>query len=151
MPEYRDAVLEGAVLASVRTSAASAPVGRVPADPPDPQTAFSSSTPFLDFALLLPPLPSSSSPRDAYTLLSLLSSLYTLGKTHVASNRLFVPLLSLVASLAETGALDEVALEGTDAPEPAQGPKVLRNFLALACSGVVRIKNPARLGAAAKL
>lgn len=139
------------MLASVRASATFAPVGRVPTDPPDPQTAFSSSTPFLDFALLLPPLPSSSSPRDAYTLLSLLSSLYTLGKTHVASNRLFVPLLSLVASLAETGALDEVALEGTDAPEPAQGPKVLRNFLALACSGVVRIKNPARLGAAAKL
>ncbi|GAA5901009.1 hypothetical protein JCM8208_007589 [Rhodotorula glutinis] len=124
VPEYRDDVLEGAILSN---------------------TTYSSSTPLLDFALLLPP---SSSPDDssAYTLLSFISSLYALGKANLSSNRLFVPFLALIASLAETGALDDLALDNDSA-----GSKTLRNVLGLACSGVGRIKNPARLGAAAKV
>ncbi|BGP51780.1 hypothetical protein JCM10450v2_007736 [Rhodotorula kratochvilovae] len=128
VPEYRDQVLEGAVLAN---------------------TAYSSATPFLDFALLLPALPSPSAPaEEPYTLFALLQALHALGKRSLASNRLFTPFLSLVASLAEAGALDEVALDESD---EGAGPKVLRNLLALACAGVGKIKSAARLGAAAKV
>ncbi|GAA5936493.1 hypothetical protein JCM3775_000835 [Rhodotorula graminis] len=128
VPEYRDDVLEGAILSN---------------------TAYSSSTPLLDFALLLPPCPTPDDP-SLYTLSSFLSSLYALGKANLSSNRLFVPFLSLVASLAETGALDDLAPLDSDDGSSA-GPRTLRNLLGLACSGIGRVKNPARLGAAAKV
>ncbi|GAA5989158.1 hypothetical protein JCM11641_002542 [Rhodosporidiobolus odoratus] len=124
VPEYRDSILEGAVLAS---------------------TQYSSSTPFLDFALSLPPTcPAGSS--NELSLLTLLSALHTLGKTNFASNRFFLPFLGLLSSLAEVGCLDEVALE-----KSGQGEKALRALFGLAINGVAKVKNPQRLTAQGKV
>ncbi|GJN94382.1 hypothetical protein Rhopal_007462-T1 [Rhodotorula paludigena] len=130
VPEYRDELLEGAVLSN---------------------TQYSSSTPFLDFALLLPSLPDpTASTSNPYSLLSLLVDLHSLAKRTFASNRHIIPLLSLLSSLAEAGVLDEVALAGDDVAD-GKGPKTLRNLLALACTGVAKFKSAARLTASAKL
>ncbi|GAA5998840.1 Cin1p [Rhodotorula paludigena] len=130
VPEYRDELLEGAVLSN---------------------TQYSSATPFLDFALLLPPLPDpTASTSNPYSLLSLLIDLHSLAKRTFASNRHIIPLLSLLSSLAEAGVLDEVALAGDDVAD-GKGPKTLLNLLALACTGVAKFKSAARLTASAKL
>ncbi|GAA6008247.1 hypothetical protein JCM10207_000052 [Rhodosporidiobolus poonsookiae] len=121
--EYRAEVLEGAVLAA---------------------SQYSTSTPFLDYALSLPALSDFSSPSSS--LLDLLRALYTLGKTHFASNRLFLPFLSILSSLAEAGCLDEVALD-----ESGEGAKVLRNSLGLATNAVGKMKSAPRLTASGKV
>ncbi|BGP03558.1 hypothetical protein RTG_03167 [Rhodotorula toruloides ATCC 204091] len=126
--EYRADLLEGAVLS---------------------MSQFSSSTAFVDFCLSLPALPPASAEFDdpaSYSLLSLLSSLLVLGKTHFSSNRIFVPLLSTLASLAEAGCLDEVAAE-----EAGEGGKVLRDLVGVAFNGVGKMKSSARLTGAMKV
>ncbi|GAA5821078.1 hypothetical protein JCM11251_001952 [Rhodosporidiobolus azoricus] len=122
--EYRTALLEGAVLAT---------------------SQYSASTPFLDYALSLPPLPSS--PIDtSFNLLSLLTSLHSLARAHFSSNRLFVPLLHLLSSLAETGCLDEILLD-----ESGAGAKEVAKLLNVATNAVARMKSPQRTGAAGKV
>ncbi|GAA5901804.1 hypothetical protein JCM6882_008678 [Rhodosporidiobolus microsporus] len=122
--EYRAEVLEGAVLAT---------------------SQFSSSTPFLDFALSLPPLPTS--PDDpTFTLSALLTSLHALAKSSFSSNRLFVPFLHLVTALAEAGCLDEVVLD-----EAGEGGKVVERLLAVSTNAVGKMKTPQRVGAAGKV
>ncbi|KAJ8291733.1 Tubulin-specific chaperone D [Rhodotorula toruloides] len=128
VPEYRTDLLEGAVLSL---------------------SQFSSSTAFVDFCLSLPALPPSSAKHDElvpYTLFSLLSSLLALSKAHFSSNRIFVPLLSTLASLAEAGCLDEVA-----ADEAEEGGKVLRDLVGVAVNGVGNMKSSARLTGAMKV
>ncbi|GAA5904049.1 hypothetical protein JCM5296_002517 [Sporobolomyces johnsonii] len=124
VPEYRTEILEGALLAV---------------------NVHSSTTPFLDFALSLPPLPSASSPQSpsSYTLLHLLQHLCFLGKSNFSSNRLFIPFLGIISSLAESGCLDEVVLD-------EEGKKSVRMLLGLATNAVGKIKAPARLTASAK-
>ncbi|GAA5864093.1 hypothetical protein JCM8547_005133 [Rhodosporidiobolus lusitaniae] len=126
-PAYRDELLAGTVLAA---------------------SQFSSSTPFLDYALLLPPLPPPSSDNDttSFSLVELLRALHTLAKANFSSNRVFLPFLHLLTSLAEAGSLEEVAHDETGA-----GEKVLKSLLALANNGIAKIKSPQRLAAAAKV
>lgn len=148
VPEYRTDLLEGAVLSLVRSILVST-------DCPDrltdltSQSQFSSSTAFVDFCLSLPALPPSSAKHDElvpYTLFSLLSSLLALSKAHFSSNRIFVPLLATLASLAEAGCLDEVA-----ADEAEEGGKVLRDLVGVAVNGVGNMKSSARLTGAMKV
>ncbi|BGP20093.1 hypothetical protein JCM10213v2_008228 [Rhodosporidiobolus nylandii] len=119
--EYREQLLEGAVLAA---------------------SQYSTSTPFLDFALTLPALAPTHS--DSLTLLDLLTALHALAKRNFASNRIFVPFLSLLASLAEAGALDEVAYEDA-------GTGVLEKLLGVATNNVGKMKAAARVKGAGKV
>ncbi|BGP27717.1 tubulin-specific chaperone D [Rhodotorula toruloides] len=126
--EYRADLLEGAVLS---------------------MSQFSSSTAFVDFCLSLPALPPASAESDnttSYSLVSLLSSLLALGKTQFTSNRILVPLLSTLATLAEAGCLDEVA-----ANETGEGANVLRDLIGVVVNGVGKMKSSARLTGAVKV
>ncbi|GAA6037600.1 hypothetical protein JCM8097_006134 [Rhodosporidiobolus ruineniae] len=124
VPQYRSELLEGAILST---------------------NQHSSSTPFLDYTLLLPPTPAD--PSDtSFTLLSLLAALHALAKSNFGSNRLFVPFLHLIAAFAEAGCLDELALE-----ETGEGEKTLKTLLAVATNAVGKMKSPQRLGAAGKV
>ncbi|BGP58228.1 hypothetical protein JCM8202v2_005889 [Rhodotorula sphaerocarpa] len=107
---------------------------------------FSSSTALIDFFMTLPPLPAHEPDPEGLDLLTLLSAIYDLAKRRFSVNRVFVPLLVSLSSLAESGCLDAVAEDDTEA-----GPGVLRNLLGIACSGLAKTKSSPRLSATSRL
>ncbi|GAA5901546.1 tubulin-specific chaperone D [Sporobolomyces salmoneus] len=120
--EYRSPLLEGALLAT---------------------NQHSSSTPFLDYLLLLPP--TSVDPSD-YSLLQALRDLHSVARRNFSANRIFVPFLFILSSLAEAGSLEEIVSE-----ESGEGEKCVKSLLAIATNSVQKMKAPQRVGASSKV
>ncbi|SGY17462.1 BQ5605_C015g07787 [Microbotryum silenes-dioicae] len=119
VPEYRALLLEGSVMAFTR---------------------HSSSTPLIDFAATLPSL-RDDPPTPEYTFEALIEGLVDLGRQHITSNRLFVPVVDALASIVETGFVDEES-------EPVAS--LLKFALDLASRSLPKIKTAARLTAMTK-
>lgn len=118
--EYRSALLEGTALGI---------------------NPHSTGTAFLDYALALPI--QSGQEEEVYSLLQLAINLYTLGKRNFSNNRLFVPCLTTLGLLFESGMMDD----WTDAE--TAGP--LKQLLQLATSSLAQIKSWPRLCASVKI
>lgn len=142
--EYRSPLLEGALLATVSMGGDEV---RNPTDLrcflPSSQNQHSSSTPFLDYLLLLPP--TSVDPSD-YSLLQALRDLHSVARRNFSANRIFVPFLFILSSLAEAGALEEIVSE-----ESGEGEKCVKSLLAIATNSVQKMKAPQRVGASSKV
>ncbi|GAA5841004.1 hypothetical protein JCM5353_004871 [Sporobolomyces roseus] len=122
IPEYRPNLLEGALLAT---------------------NQHSSSTPFLDYLLMLPIL---SDDSTSYSLLQALQDLQLLAKRNFSSNRIFVPFLFILSSLAEAGVLEELSLE-----ESGEGEKCVKSGLAIAVNSIAKTKAAPRVAASSKV
>ncbi|GAA5930095.1 Cin1p [Sporobolomyces koalae] len=120
--EYRLPLLEGALIAT---------------------NQHSSSTPLLDYLLTLPALPSTS---NEFSLLQALRDLHALARRHFSSNRVFVPFLFMLSSLAEAGALDEIVADFEN-----DGLKSVKMELAIAVNSALKIKAPQRVSASSKV
>ncbi|SCV68104.1 BQ2448_225 [Microbotryum intermedium] len=119
VPEYRALLLEGSMMAFTR---------------------HSSSTPLIDFAATLPSLQDDHLTTE-YTLEALIEGLVALGRQHLASNRIFVPVVDALASIVETGLI-------SDANERISS--LLKSALNLTSRSLPKIKTAARLTAASK-
>jgi hypothetical protein len=106
------------------------------------QNQHSSSTPFLDYLLMLPLLSTDSSD---YSLLQALRDLHSLARTNFSSNRIFVPFLFILSSLAELGALEEIVLDG------GEGARMVKMLLAIAVNSIHKMKAPQRVEASSKV
>ncbi|GAA6060441.1 hypothetical protein JCM10212_000034 [Sporobolomyces blumeae] len=127
IPEYRSKVLQGALIATHQ---------------------HSSSTPFVDYLLLLDPISPTHAP-SSISLHLILTDLYSLAKRNFSTNKLFIPYLYILSSLAESGALEGL-VQGSDT-EAGEGERVLRLALAIATSSIGKIKAAPRLVASSKV
>ncbi|GAA5967481.1 hypothetical protein JCM3765_004682 [Sporobolomyces pararoseus] len=120
--EYRPLLLEGALIAT---------------------NQHSSSTPFLDYLLMLSR--TSSDPAE-YTLLQALQDLHALARRNFGQNRIFVPFLFILSSLAEAGSLEVLVSENE-----VEGTKWMKNLLAIAVNSVQKMKAAQRVAASSKV
>ncbi|GAA5874980.1 hypothetical protein JCM16303_004967 [Sporobolomyces ruberrimus] len=120
--EYRSSLLEGALLAT---------------------NQHTSSTPFLDYLLMLTPL---SLDSPGYSQLQAMRDLHSLARRNFSSNRIFVPFLFVLSSLVEAGALEELVME-----ESGEGLKTVEMALAIAVNSVQKMKAPPRVEASSKV
>ncbi|GAA5987294.1 hypothetical protein JCM5350_008137 [Sporobolomyces pararoseus] len=120
--EYRSLLLEGALIAT---------------------NQHSSSTPLLDYLLILPSV--SLEPTE-YTLFRALQDLHALARRNFGQNRIFVPFSFILSSLAEAGSLDEVISDNE-----TEGAKCVKMLLALAVNSIQKSKAAQRVAASSKV
>ncbi|GAA5985688.1 hypothetical protein JCM10908_007072 [Rhodotorula pacifica] len=128
MPQYRTTVLEGAVSSN---------------------TQFHANSAFADFVTSLPTTNDDSAAADGVTLTlpDLLAALLSLAKSRFANNRVFIPLLSTLAQLAESGSFDAAMHSG----ETDECSQLLRALLRISCSALEKTKSKARLSATSRV
>lgn len=91
-------------------------------------------------------LPILSDDSTSYSLLRALQDLQLLAKRNFSSNRIFVPFLFILSSLAEAGALEELSLE-----ESGEGEKCVKSGLAIAVNSIAKMKAAPRVAASSKV
>ena len=107
------------------------------------QNQHSSSTPLLDYLLILPSV--SLEPTE-YTLFRALQDLHALARRNFGQNRIFVPFSFILSSLAEAGSLDEVISDNE-----TEGAKCVKMLLALAVNSIQKSKAAQRVAASSKV
>lgn len=91
-------------------------------------------------------LPLHSDDLTSYSLLQALQDLQTLAKRNFSSNRIFVPFLFILSSLAEAGVLEELVME-----ETGEGEKCVKSGLAIAVNSIAKMKAAPRVAASSKV